>query len=240
MVFANVMWEAAAIIPRSKYYDGTGTTPESVLKEIQAKEGIGAWNVYAALYGTREQVDVNWAIVTNAIKASGKGRIVTEEEAGEKEPFRYRAKLMRGDMTLQEFGLYRWRGGGGSMWFAPVTAAKGSETVEQTRLAKSILAEYGLDYVAEYIVGMRDMHHVIDVLFDRSDEAEMARAHACFTKLLTEFGKRGYAVYRVNTAFMDQAADLYGPVKRKVDQTLKQALDPNGILAPGKSGIRIS
>jgi hypothetical protein len=33
--------------------------------------------------------------------------------------------------------------------------------------------EYGLDYVAEYIVGMRDMHHVIDVLFDRSDKAEM-------------------------------------------------------------------
>ena len=38
---------------------------------------------------------------------------------------------------------------------------------------------------------------------------------------------------------MDQAADLFGPVKRKVDQTLKRALDPNGILAPGKSGIRI-
>lgn len=239
MVFANVMWEAAAIMPRSKYYDGTGSTPDSVLEEIKAKEGIGAWNVYAALYGTKEQVEVNWKIITDAVAASGKGRVITEEEAGETEPFKYRAKLMRGEMTLQEFGLYRWRGGGGSMWFAPVTVAKGSETVEQTRLAKEILAEYGLDYVAEYIVGMRDMHHIIDVLYDRSDPDEMARAHECFAKLLTEFGKRGYAVYRVNTAFMDQSADLYGPVKRKVDQTLKRALDPKGILAPGKSGIRI-
>ena len=239
MVFANVMWEAAAIMPRSKYYDGTGTTPDSVLEEIKAKEGLGAWNVYAALYGTKEQVEVNWQIITGAIKASGKGTIITEEEAGETQPFNYRAKLMRGDMTMQEFGLYRWRGGGGSMWFAPVTAAKGSETVEQTRLAKEILGEYGLDYVAEYIVGMRDMHHIIDVLYDRSDPEEMKRAHECFGKLLSEFGKRGYAVYRVNTAFMDQTADLYGPVKRKIDQTLKRALDPNGILAPGKSGIRI-
>ncbi|MCJ2185071.1 FAD-binding oxidoreductase [Novosphingobium sp. 1949] len=239
MVFANVMWEAAAIMPRSKYYDGTGSTPDSVLEEIKAKEGIGAWNVYAALYGTKEQVAVNWKIITDAVAASGKGRVITEEEAGETEPFKYRAKLMRGEMTLQEFGLYRWRGGGGSMWFAPVTVAKGSETVEQTRLAKEILAEYGLDYVAEYIVGMRDMHHIIDVLYDRSDPDEMARAHECFAKLLTEFGKRGYAVYRVNTAFMDQSADLYGPVKRAVDRTLKRALDPKGILAPGKSGIRI-
>jgi 4-cresol dehydrogenase (hydroxylating) flavoprotein subunit len=239
MVFANTIWEASARIPRSKYYSGTGATPEAVLSEIRQKENIGAWNVYAALYGTQEQIDVNWAIVKGAVARSGRGRLITQEEAGDSEPFAYRAKLMRGDMTLQEFGLYRWRGGGGSMWFAPVAVAKGSETVEQTRLAKEILNRYGFDYAAEYVVGMRDLHHIIDLLFDRTNEQETAAAHECFGELLREFGKRGYAVYRVNTGFMDQAADLYGPVKRKVDQMLKRALDPNGILAPGKSGIRI-
>lgn len=238
-VIANVMWEAAAIIPRSKYYDGDGVTPASALKEIQEKEGVGAWNVYAALYGTQEQIDVNWNIIKAAVEKSGKGTFITEEEAGNTEPFKYRAQLMRGDMTLQEFGLYRWRGGGGSMWFAPVSQAKGSETKAQMELAESILNEYGLDYVGEFIVGMRDMHHVVDVLFDRSNPEETKRAHECFGKLLSEFGKRGYAVYRVNTGFMDEAAELYGPVKRNVDQRLKRALDPNGIIAPGKSGIFI-
>jgi 4-cresol dehydrogenase (hydroxylating) len=38
---------------------------------------------------------------------------------------------------------------------------------------------------------------------------------------------------------MDKVADLYGPVKRELDRTLKRALDPNGIFAPGKSGIDI-
>lgn len=239
MVFANIMWEAAALFPRSKYYDGKGTTPDAVLEEIRQKEGLGAWNVYAALYGTQEQVDVNWNIIQQAVNAAGGGTFITEEEAGGTEPFTYRAKLMRGDMTLQEFGLYNWRGGGGSMWFAPVCAARGDETIQQTQLAKQILGKYGFDYVAEYIVGMRDMHHIIDLLFDRTNPDETAAAGACFGELLTEFGRRGYAVYRVNTDFMDQAADLYGPVKRKVDQVLKRALDPNGILAPGKSGIRI-
>jgi len=56
--------------------------------------------------------------------------------------------------------------------------------------------------------------------------------------LLDEFSKAGYGTYRTNTHFMDKVADTYGPVQRKVFQKLKKALDPNGILAPGKSGIR--
>jgi 4-cresol dehydrogenase (hydroxylating) len=36
---------------------------------------------------------------------------------------------------------------------------------------------------------------------------------------------------------MDRVAQSYGPVKRRLEHTLKKALDPNNILAPGKSGI---
>lgn len=129
VVFAHALWEAPAVIPRSKYYDGKGAMPQDLIEKMKAEEGFGAWNVYAALYGTPEQVEVNWKIVNDAVKALGKGEIFTEEDMGEVEPFKYRAALMRGGMSLQEFGLYRWRGGRGSMWFAPVTVAKGSETL---------------------------------------------------------------------------------------------------------------
>ncbi|MBQ0711307.1 FAD-dependent oxidoreductase [Ochrobactrum sp. AP1BH01-1] len=243
VVYASTIYEAAAIISRRKYFDGEGFTPHEVIQEIREKEGIGAWNVYAALYGTKEQVEVNWNIVKATIEGHGKGRIITEEEAGGKQPFQYRADLMRGNMTMQEFGLYRWRddrgAGGGSMWFAPVTVNKGSETLDQTRLATEILNKHGFDYAGEYIVGMRDLHHIIDVLFDKSDEEETQRAYECFDELLTEFAKRGYAVYRVNNAFMDKVADIYGETQREINRTLKRALDPKGILAPGKSGITI-
>ena len=36
---------------------------------------------------------------------------------------------------------------------------------------------------------------------------------------------------------MDKVSDSYGPEMRKIHHTLKKALDPNNILAPGKSGI---
>jgi len=55
---------------------------------------------------------------------------------------------------------------GGSMWFAPVSQARGSETHKQMKLAKTILNNHDLDYLGEFIVGWRDMHHVIEVLYD--------------------------------------------------------------------------
>ena len=125
------------------------------------------------------------------------------------------------------------------MWFAPVSQARGSECGKQVELATRILNKHGLDYVGEFIVGWRDMHHVIDVLYDRSNPEETLRANACFHELLDEFEKQGYGVYRVNTAFQERVAKTYGPVKRDVERRIKRALDPNGILVPGKSGIHL-
>lgn len=126
------------------------------------------------------------------------------------------------------------------MWFAPVSQARGDECEKQKTLAKTILNKHGLDYVGEFIVGWRDMHHVIDVLYNRNDPEEMERANACFNELLDEFAKQGYAVYRVNTQFQEKVAEIYGPTKRRVEHAIKRALDPNNILAPGKSGIDLN
>ncbi|MCL7421589.1 MAG: FAD-binding oxidoreductase [Methylobacter sp.] len=237
VVFAGTLYEASATVRRSDYTTEKGATSKDVIQRIRDEHNIGAWTAYGALYGTQEQVDVNWRIVIDRIKKLGKGEILTEDQAGSDPAFKYRADLMRGNMTLTEFGLYNWRGGGGSMWFAPLSQAKGSETIKQVELATRILNKHGLDYVGEFILTQRALHHVIDVLFDRTDTEEMTRAHDCFAELLGEFEKNGYGVYRVNTAFMDRVANSFGPVQREVNKTLKRALDPNNILAPGKSGI---
>ena len=239
VVIVHTLWDAGTHVERKDFFDGSGSISREAIERIKEHEGIGEWNVYAALYGTPEQVETNWKIVEQAFSQSDKAKLMYGEEAEQRGGgFEYRSALMKGEMNLQEFGLYNWRGGGGSMWFAPVSQAKGSETLDQTRLAMKILDKYGFDYVAEFIVAWREMHHVIDLLYNRQDPEETQRAYDCFSELIDEFSKRGYGLYRTNTEFMEKVAGTFGEPLREVHKTLKNALDPKGILSPGKSGIR--
>lgn len=238
-VIAPALFEASVLVRRSDYYKGKGPIPDEIAREIAKKHNLAAWNVYAALYGTPEQVEVNWQILNAVMKKSGKAEILTEKEMANDPTFQYRADHMCGNMSLREFGFFNWVGGGGNIWFSPVAQAKGSETQKQIEMCKRILGKYGLDYVAEFIVGWRDMHHIMCLLFDKTDPEQTKNAYNCYDELLTVFNKAGYGTYRTNTAFMDKVADGYGAVSRAVNQRIKRALDPNGILAPGKSGIRI-
>lgn len=239
VVIAHTLWEAPCTpVKRADYFQGSGAISDEAVKRIQKDHGIGAWNVYAGLYGTKETNDANWKIIEAVAGATG-GKIITAEQSRGSRALQYRFDLMRGKPNLGEFGLYNWRGGGGSIWFAPVSQAKGSETLKQMTLAKSILAKYGFDYVGEFIVGWRDMHHVIDLLYDRSDADQTAKAYACYDELLHTFAKEGYGMYRASTAFAEKVAATYGPVKRDVERRLKKALDPNNIIAPGRCGISL-
>lgn len=238
VVIAHALYEAGLKARRSDYVSGPGSISDEAVHQLIKDHHMGLWNVYAALYGTEEQVEVNWKLVKEAFGRSGKAKFLTEQEAGDDPQFAYRAVLMRGGMDMREFNLYNWRGGGGSLWFAPVSQARGSETLKQMRMAKQILTKYGLDYTGEFVVGMRDLHHILDMLYDRTDVEMTKAAYQCFDELVTTFSAEGYGSYRTNTAFMDKVANTYGPVQRHVHKMLKKALDPNGILAPGKSGIR--
>ncbi|GHV04168.1 4-cresol dehydrogenase [Campylobacterota bacterium] len=239
---ASTIYEACGVVNRTDYVkDGTSRPiTKQELEQVKKDTGMGAWNVYAALYGVKEQNDIGLKIIKGAISKAFKGEKVqfyTLKDKPNDPIFKYRAGLMRGQMTLQEFGLYNWRGGGGSMWFAPVAPALGEHTLVQSRLAEQIINKWGFDYVGEFIVGWRDMHHIIDLLFDRTDAKQTENAKKCYSELISEFAKRGYGAYRTNTGFMKEVADTFGSGIHDVFQKIKKSLDPNGILAPGKSGI---
>ena len=212
---------------------------EVSLKKAAKANGLGMWNTYFALYGTDEIIAAVEPIVRGAFEATG-GEVLTEKEMSGNPWFEHHKSLMRGGLTLEEIGIVRWRGpGGGMICFAPVAPAKGAETAAQTALAKEILGKYDFDYNGAFAIGGRELHHLIFLLFDKDDPAEERKAQQCTEEMIHRFGEKGWAAYRTAVSTMDLVASQYGEANRLLNQRLKAALDPNGVIAPGKSGIAL-
>ena len=78
------------------------------------------------------------------------------------------------------------------------------------------------------------------VIFDTKNEAEVRRAYEASRLLVRECATHGYGEYRAHLDFMDLAAEQYGfgdHAYMRFVETIKDAVDPNGILSPGKQGI---
>ena len=126
------------------------------------------------------------------------------------------------------------------MRFSATASARPGECADQVKLASEIVNRHGFDYLAELSFFWRDARHVVDVRYDPGKADEAKRAHGCLEELGEAFARHGWGVNRAHVAFMDQVAESYGPAMRRLNRTIKRALDPNNIVAPGKSGIDLS
>lgn len=84
------------------------------------------------------------------------------------------------------------------------------------------------------------MHYIANIVYDRANEDEKRRARGLMREMISEAAKEGFGEYRTHLLFADQVAESYGwngGALRRFNETIKDALDPKGILAPGRNGI---
>jgi 4-cresol dehydrogenase (hydroxylating) len=216
---------------------GKTPLPAELRRELREKHGLGAWLVSGAFYGASEAaVQPLIERVKAHFLRSGKARYISHEEAEQSRILKIHIDTFSGRPTRDELGLLQWRPGGGATWFLPATPMVGQVALEHQALSRRILSEHGFELIVEYVCGPRMSRALHLLVFNRQDAEERQRAGRCVRALLQAYADAGYPIARAPIDLQEEAMARLQGVPRVLAR-LKQALDPQGILAPGKYGI---
>lgn len=122
----------------------------------------------------------------------------------------------------------------GLMWVSPVLPATGQAAEDVRQILEPIYEKHGFEPLITFtLINERAMMAVSNVAFDRRDEQETGRAHACCNELYDRLIENGYIPYRAGPSGQAKLADSSNPFWQ-VAGRIKQALDPQQIIAPGR------
>lgn len=128
----------------------------------------------------------------------------------------------------------------GHVSFSPILPPDGKATLEFYYAAKECCAKYGFEYFGGLHLYPRHLACINMIYFDRQKEQERHDANQVFVDLVHLARKFGYSEYRAHVDYMDLVAeqfDFNGQSLMTLNNRIKDVMDPNGILSPGKQGI---
>jgi len=133
----------------------------------------------------------------------------------------------------------------GHLWFSPIIPKTGDAVLEAQRVFMDAFARLGgPSLVSPFTAPATWMHRAFIFIMafpvSRTNVAQNQRTRAVFRELVKVAAEHGWGEYRTAPAFQDDVMAAYSyndHALARLHETIKDAVDPNGIVAAGRSGI---
>ncbi|KAL4889332.1 hypothetical protein BDV59DRAFT_195747 [Aspergillus ambiguus] len=239
---------------RCDFWKGSGPIPDWRVKELQEEFGLGYWTARFGLYGPRRVVQAHFDEIKDVLaKKAPTGKLDGKLFVGEDGklldassiPFEH-GSVLAGVPSLFSLPLMSWpikQDGLGKPAhgdYAPIIPSSGKRVLEWLQVAKPIYESAGLELMADFF--MHERHIILTGMYSFDQQNPLAReaVHRLYMDLHEESKRRGYGMYRGHIQHMDSIAslnDFNDHAYARFVEKLKDTVDPNGILSPGKQGI---
>jgi 4-cresol dehydrogenase (hydroxylating) len=215
------------------------------LDALARERNLPYWGAELRFWGPPGIIDAQWdyvrqkfaAAIPSATFSDGR-RYVFPAEVDQNDPT---LTVALGIPSLGVFGLLQ---GGGHLGFSPIIPMTGEAIFKAQRVFGQLYAELELPVGNQFAALPWSYNpRALVLLFGlptSRDPEQNRQSREIFERLVEVSAQNGWAEYRTHVGFMDSVAETYSfndHAMRRFHETLKDALDPNGVLSPGKSGI---
>lgn len=133
----------------------------------------------------------------------------------------------------------------GHMWFSPVIPRNAEGLMKAQKVFAQAFKDMGMPspigpFTTPRTWIYRSFVMVLAMGISRTDPEKNKQNIAAFRKLVEIGAEHGWVEYRTAPLFHDQVSKTFNfndGILKKVQNTLKDAMDPNGIIAPGRGGV---
>jgi len=239
----NVIQEIAVTAkPRSHWFTGKGPMPRERIREIAKTLPCGdcAWVFYGTVYGPEETRNQQLEIIKSSFAKVAGSKFRLPKDMLPDHYIHSRVKICSGTPELRELDWLNWMPNGAHTFFAPITPTKGRDARIVHELVTRLHHKWGFDSFPTWCVAGREMHYIANIIYNCADSDAKRRVNGLMHEMILTAAKEGYGEYRTHLLYQDVVARTYGfngQALLRFNETLKDAIDPNGILAPGRAGI---
>ena len=110
-----------------------------------------------------------------------------------------RDNIASGVPDLEELLWCNWTPNGSHVAFSPVSPIRGKDAEALIKLGKDKRREYNVEMFPAFCVGLREMHLIVEIVFDKTIPESRKAAMDCLRDMIDDAAKMGYGEYVAST-----------------------------------------